>query len=152
VFVTNHVLAGATIGALLGRHPATAFVAGFASHLAMDACPHWGVGDGPGSQERFLHIARCDGCAGLAAMGAGAALAGRGHRVAAVAAMAGAAAPDLDKPCLHFFGFNPFPDWFQAFHVAIQTESPERFRQEVGLGLALACLGVVALRVAGRAS
>ena len=41
LFITNHVLAGAAIGSRLP--PERAAIAGFASHLAMDNLPHWGV-------------------------------------------------------------------------------------------------------------
>jgi len=42
VLVTNHVLAGAAIGALVKR-PLPALAIGVASHLAMDVIPHWGL-------------------------------------------------------------------------------------------------------------
>lgn len=42
MLVTNHVLAGAAIGALT-RRPGVALGLGVASHLAMDAMPHWGL-------------------------------------------------------------------------------------------------------------
>jgi hypothetical protein len=38
VFVTNHALAGAAIGALV-RRPVPAFVVGVASHVLMDMTP-----------------------------------------------------------------------------------------------------------------
>ena len=41
MFITNHALAGATLG-LLTRRPAVAFVTGMASHVAMDMVLHWG--------------------------------------------------------------------------------------------------------------
>jgi hypothetical protein len=150
VFVTSHVLAGATIGALLGRRPAVAFAAGMASHFVMDACPHWGFAmDGPGAEARFLRVARRDGCAGLAAMATGAALASRRTRVSVTLAMAGAALPDLDKPFVHFFDLNPFPDWFQAFHERIQNESPDLLGHELRVGGLLGVLAGAAL-AAGR--
>jgi hypothetical protein len=146
VFVTNHVLAGATIGVLLRRHPVGAFAAGVGSHLLMDACPHWGMVRGyPSAEERFLHIARSDGCAGLAVMGAGMILAG-GQRAPVLAAMVGAALPDIDKPCQLFFGFDPFPRWFQRLHSRIQRESPDRFRRELVVGAGLATLAAVMFR------
>lgn len=151
MFVTNHVLAGATIGLALGRHPLGAFAAGVVSHFAMDACPHWGiVRDGPDAEARFLHIARCDGCLGLAAMAAGAALAGRGVRPATVAAMVGAALPDLDKPSEYFFGVYPFPAWFRRLHAAVQNESSDRLRSEVMVGVGLAGLAFAAHRFAAK--
>jgi hypothetical protein len=141
MFVTNHVLAGATIGRRLGGHPVLAFAAGVASHFVMDACPHWGTAaTGPAGQEEFLRVARRDGCAGLVALGAAATLSEPGMRRSVVFAMAGAALPDMDKPCLHFFGFYPFPDWFRRFHGWIQHESPRLLPWELAVagGLAVA--------------
>jgi hypothetical protein len=141
VFVTSHVLAGATIGTLLSRCPTGAFVAGVVSHLGMDACPHWGVVPGvPGNDETFLRVARCDGCAGLAAMALCAGLVGPRARRATVAAMVGAALPDLDKPLLHFFGVNPFPLAFRHFHSRIQREAPHRVPHEVLAACVLATM------------
>jgi hypothetical protein len=89
VLVSNHVLAGAAIGALARKRPALAFTAGFVSHLLMDSCPHWGTPlETPEDERRFLRVARCDGCCGLALMGAAAATASRGSRTTVVAAMA----------------------------------------------------------------
>jgi len=144
VFVTTHVLAGATIGTVLSRSPTGAFVAGALSHLGMDACPHWGIKlDTPGAKEQFMRIARCDGCAGLAAMALAAGLVGPQARRSTVAAMVGAALPDLDKPVLHFFGFYPFPNWFRRLHQALQREAPHRMPHELALA---GVLGVVAFR------
>ena len=151
MFVTNHVLAGATIGVALRRHPAGAFAAGVVSHVLMDSCPHWAVDRArPDADERFLRAARCDGCAGLSAMALGAAVAPGPARRAVVAAMAGAAVMDLDKPFLHFFGFDPFPRWFSRFHQAIQRESPRRLPHELAVGVGLAALGGWSLRQARR--
>lgn len=138
MFVTSHVLAGALLGRLLRGRPVAAFGAGVISHLIMDSCPHWGATAGePGAREQFLRVARCDGCAALAAMAAGAGLASAGDRSAVLGAMAGAAIVDADKPCEHFFGFNPFPTSFQRLHSAIQRESPRRLPLEVAIAAGL---------------
>jgi hypothetical protein len=42
MFVTNHVLSGVLIGKVLADRPAAALAVGVASHLALDAVPHWG--------------------------------------------------------------------------------------------------------------
>ena len=65
VLLTNHVLSGALIGAVV-RRPVPAFAAGVASHFVLDAVPHWGDW---GSIRRFLQVAVPDGLIGLAAMG-----------------------------------------------------------------------------------
>ena len=41
MLLTNHVLSGALIGAVV-RRPVPAFVLGIASHFALDTVPHWG--------------------------------------------------------------------------------------------------------------
>jgi hypothetical protein len=154
MFVTNHVLAGATIGRRLGAHPVAAFAAGMASHFVMDACPHWGTAaTGPAGQEEFLRLARRDGCAGLVALGAAAAIAEPALRRSVLFAMAGAALPDMDKPCVHFLGFYPFPDWFRRFHGWIQHESPRLLPWELAVagGLALAVATGPGRRRGGRA-
>jgi hypothetical protein len=123
LLVTNHVLAGAAIGALVKR-PLPALALGVVSHLAMDRIPHWGLahedrqGD-PLKSPEFLRIAYRDGFAGLAAMGAAFGLV-RGRRVPVLAGMVGAALLDLDKPAKHFVGMSPFPRVVDKFHADIQ--------------------------------
>ncbi|MBR7837365.1 hypothetical protein KDL01_29065, partial [Actinospica durhamensis] len=65
MLVTNHVLSGAVLGAAV-RNPWVAFPLGFASHLALDAVPHWGQFR---DQDQFMRVAVTDGLAGLAVMG-----------------------------------------------------------------------------------
>jgi hypothetical protein len=144
VLVTNHVLSGALLaaaGPLAGR-PALALAAGVASHFALDRTPHWGDPD----QRTFLRVAVVDGLSGLAAMAAMAVLAPAGRRPAVVAGMVGAALPDLDKPSVLFFGRSPFPAGVDAWHKAIQRESPRRMPQEVVVGAVLAACAVRLLR------
>src|ERR1700722_10578124 len=138
MFVTSHVLAGVLVGRALRGRPVAAFGAGVVSHLIMDSCPHWGVAaEEPDAREQFLRVARCDGCAALAALVAGAGLAATGDRSAVLGAMAGAAIVDADKPCEHFFGFNPFPTPLQRLHAAIQRESPHRLPYEIAIAIGL---------------
>ncbi|SDQ86284.1 hypothetical protein [Quadrisphaera sp. DSM 44207] len=144
MLVTNHVLSGAVLAAAgpLGRRPAAAFVAGAVSHLLLDAAPHWG----DEREHVFLRVAVVDGLAGLAALAAGTALAPRPRRLAVLAGMAGAAAPDLDKPSQLFFGASPYPARFDAFHKRLQRESPRRWPQELLVAAGLAALAVRLLR------
>jgi hypothetical protein len=145
VLVTNHVLAGAAIGALVKR-PLPALALGVVSHLAMDAIPHWGLahedrqGD-PIKNPEFLRVAYRDGLAGLAAMGAAFGLA-RGRRVPVLAGMVGAALLDLDKPGKHFIGMSPFPRAIDKFHADIQEgrEHAHRMGQELAVAAGLAAL------------
>ncbi len=133
MLVTNHVLAGALIGAA-SPGPASAFVAGFGSHFAMDVVPHWG------DDSIFLQVAVPDGLVGATTMALLFRTA-RGRRLRVAAGMAGAVLPDLDKPANLFFGRSPFPERFDRFHGEIQRESTRRLPQEfvVAALLGLAC-------------
>lgn len=139
--MTNHVLSGAVIGAVLQRRPASAFALGVLSHFALDATPHWGKWKG---RPYFMEVAVADGLAGLAVMGTMTALAPRRARLAVLAGMAGAALPDLDKPSVVFFGRSPFPRAWDLFHMRIQDEAPHRLKYEVAAA-ALFCAAAVAL-------
>ena len=146
MFVTNHVLAGALIGQALKRRPVAAFFAGLGSHLVFDAMPHWGCDfNTPDGPERFLKIARRDGLLGLSAMAAVTLATDRRARLATVAAMAGAALLDLDKPMEHFFGVRPFPELITKVHKGVQNESPDGMGNEIVYGavFALADAGVI---------
>lgn len=137
MFVTNHVLSGVLIGRVLERRPVTAFVVGLGSHLVLDAVPHWGCDkSADGYRTRILTISRRDGVLGLAAMAAGALAVDRRARPAVVAAMAGAAFLDLDKPVQHFFGFYPFPRSVRRIHSWVQNESADGFSKELAYGAA----------------
>jgi len=147
MLVTNHVAAGAAIGAVLHRRPALAFAAGVASHVAMDCLPHWGLPHEAASRDRFLEVAKRDGLVGLTAI---AVLAGpaRGLRVGVLAGIAGATLLDVDKPARHFFDRNPVPAPIQKFHERIQREAPHRMRNEIAVAAGL--LALSALLVARR--
>ena len=151
MLLTNHVLSGALIGAVV-RRPVPAFVLGVASHFALDAVPHWGPF--PGRRE-FLRVAVPDGLTALAAMTALAAAAPPPRRLALTAAMFGAALPDADKPVQLLFGRSPWPAAVGRFHGRIQDEDPARFPFEAavaGLLAATAATAVAATRRQGRAA
>jgi hypothetical protein len=138
VFVTNHALSGVLIGRLLKKRPAAALLAGVASHLILDAIPHWGCNSSePGSAD-FLTVAKRDGVLGLAAMASATLAVERPARTATVAAMTGAVLLDLDKPFLYFFGINPFSEAVQRLHRWIQNESPAGLPNELGFGAVFA--------------
>jgi hypothetical protein len=143
MFVTNHVLSGALVGHVLSRRPMAAFAVGVASHLALDAVPHWGCDTSrPGGDDKFLKVAKRDGVLGLTAMAAAALVAPKSARLASVAAMAGAVLLDLDKPFLHFLGRDPFPAAVQRLHKRIQNESPQGLPNEIRFGAGFAVADV----------
>ncbi|TYO64620.1 hypothetical protein FXV83_20695 [Bradyrhizobium hipponense] len=41
MILSTHAILGAAVASALPSHPVVAFVAGFASHFAIDAIPHW---------------------------------------------------------------------------------------------------------------
>ena len=145
MFITNHVLSGAVTGAVV-RRPVPAFLAGVASHFALDALPHWGKA----GEEHFLRAAVADGLTGLAAMAVLTAAAGPGRRAAVLAGMAGAALPDLDKPIELWFGVSPWPAPVNDFHRRIQDEAPDRLGLEAMTATMLAVSAVALLRGARR--
>jgi len=147
VLVTNHVLSGVLIGAVIKR-PLPAFAVGVASHFVLDSLPHWG--ERGMDQRRFLRIARTDGLTGLAAMATFAVVAPPERRLAVLASMAGAALPDLDKPARLWFGRSPWPGAVNRFHSRIQNEAPERFRRELTTMGLLAVAGLLAMRASQR--
>lgn len=132
VFITNHVLAGALVGAAWRRRPATAFVIGLVSHVAMDLTPHWG--DATLDRDGFYRVARRDGLLGLFVLAALVAASGPARR-SVLAGIAGACLLDADKPCEHLLGVRPFPAWLDRFHAAIQTEAPRFAWTEVVAGV-----------------
>ena len=130
MLVTNHVLSGALIGAVV-RRPVPAFLLGVASHFALDAVPHWGNWR---DARQFLQVAVPDGLTGLAAMAAFTAAAPASRRAAVAAGMVGAALPDIDKPSRLWFGFSPWPAAVGRFHSRIQDEALDRYGREALCG------------------
>ncbi len=137
MLVTSHALAGRIIGRLLPGRPLAAFAVGAVSHLVMDTCPHWSPAEGNDSHEVFLRVARRDGVAGLAAVALSVATTPAAERAAVVAGVAGAVILDLDKPFVHFLGFNPFPRWVRRLHKAVQHEAPHRMPYELAAAAGL---------------
>ncbi|THJ74109.1 hypothetical protein [Candidatus Frankia alpina] len=143
MIISSHVGAGAFVGMAI-RHPVPALAAGFLSHLAMDALPHWGTG--PNTESEWLPIARRDGVAVLAAMALLTASAPAGRRLAVLAGMTGACLPDTDKVGRYFVGSSPWPNRFDRFHEKIQNEARHRLPREVATAAALTVAGTVLLR------
>ena len=144
MFVTNHVLSGVVIGRFLRRRPVTAFVVGVGSHLVLDMVPHWGCDFRTAENRKlFLRYARRDGLLGLLVMACAAGAVDRGARKATIAAMAGAALLDADKPMMFYFGRNPFPRVVRKIHGRAQNESPEGLPNEILFGLSSALVDAV---------
>ena len=139
VLITNHVVAGAVVGAL-APGPASAFALGVASHVAMDAFPHWGHPD----YAVFIKVAVVDGLVGLATLVTLARAASADRRAGVVAGMLGAGLPDADKPSTLVFGRAPFPAWVDEVHKRIQNEAHERMPYEA-IGGVVGALAVRAL-------
>jgi len=81
MILSTHAIVGGAIASLFPSHPALAVLAGFASHFAIDAIPHWdyplqSISVGNGADNRRLKIGAAligdlaliglDACAGLA--------------------------------------------------------------------------------------
>jgi hypothetical protein len=145
VLLTNHVLSGALIGALT-RRPAVAFAAGVASHFVVDAVPHWGDW---GSERAFLRVAVPDGLTSLALIGVFAAVSPPEKRLSMVAAMAGAALPDADKPTNLWLDWSPFPAAVNRFHSRIQREALSRWPVELAAAAVFTTATLIALRRSG---
>jgi hypothetical protein len=62
----------------------------------------------------------------------------RDARVSTVAAMAGAALLDLDKPFEHFFGVRLFPEIVMRIHKGVQNESVDALSLEFVYGMLFA--------------
>lgn len=135
MFVTVHVLSGALLGAVCPR-PLPVFATAVASHLVLDAVPHWGTSD----DATFLRAARVDGLLGLALLAALGLRSPRSCRSAVWAGMAGAVLLDLDKPALHFFGRSLQPGWVRWVHQRVQREWPGGLRTEAPAAALLAVL------------
>jgi len=144
VFVTNHVLSGVIIGQSIPKRPVTAFLLGLGSHLALDCCPHWGCDlKSPSGQNQFLRVAQRDGVLGLVAMATAIVSVERQARMATIAGMVGAVLLDMDKPFVHFLGFNPFPAVVDRIHKRVQNESIDGMRNELAYGMSFAAAGTV---------
>jgi hypothetical protein len=116
MLVTTHAASGALIGAVC-RSPLAAAAAGWCSHFALDTLPHWGSSN----PNRFLRVARIDGVTMLASAAALLAATPRHRRACVAAGVAGAVAPDLNKPVAHFFNRQLYPAALDRFHGRIQT-------------------------------
>jgi hypothetical protein len=148
MLITNHVLSGALIGAVV-RRPVSAFVLGVASHFVLDAMPHWGDWI---DEQQFLRVAVPDGLTGLATMGLCAAVAPPSARPAVLAGMVGATLPDLDKPSRIWFGWSPFPRPVDEFHAGIQHEAQGRAPVELVSAAAFATAALTILSTRRRRS
>lgn len=139
MLATTHVLTGGLIGRRL-RRPTVAALTGVASHLLLDACPHWGVDlRAAGGRRTFLLVATADGLGCLVALGWLVRRYGRGSELAGAL---GALLLDMDKPAAEVGVAQLWPDRLHHVHIGIQTgERPDRWPIDVTVaalaGLAL---------------
>ena len=136
MLVTNHVLSGAVLGHLV-PDPVAAFALGVASHLVLDAVPHWGV---PRPIREVMRVAVADGLVGAAIWVRGDCASEPDRRPSVLAGMAGAAFLDLDKPSCCSSASRRSRAVVDGFHRRMQRESPRRMPQEVLVGLTGAVL------------
>lgn len=123
MLITNHVLAGATLGLLAPAGPTALAVpavamTGVASHFLMDSIPHWGMADA----DEALPIAIADGLIGLGVSALVLKSSPPEARVRVAAGIFGACLPDTDQPYQLFFGRGFHPRWVDRLHSGIQTE------------------------------
>jgi hypothetical protein len=145
MLITNHVLAGATLGLLAPTGPDQlvvpgVVVAGTASHFLMDSLPHWGVAE----PDEALPIAVVDGLVGLCVSAMVLKSSPPDTRLRVAAGIFGACLPDTDQPYQLFFGRGFHPRWLDRFHSRIQAEHGW-LPQEVLVAVALA--GCVAIAI-----
>lgn len=119
MLATAHV-ASAALTQHLCRTPMQGLAAGVASHLVLDAVPHWGAT----SEANYERTAVVDGLIALVASAALIAAAPPHRRLILASTIAGAVLPDLDKPVRFFTGRDTFPRPLRRFLSVIQTESP----------------------------
>jgi hypothetical protein len=138
MLATTHVLTGALIGRVV-RRPGPAAGLGVASHIALDAMPHWGMyRTTPMFRAKFLAVAAIDG---VTLSGVLAVMVRQRRPAAEIAGALGALALDLDKP-MELLGVRQlWPDWVHAVHVGVQRhERPRRWRIDVSVAAASAVM------------
>lgn len=140
MLITNHVLAGATIG-LLTRSPLVAAVGGFVSHFAMDSLPHWGISD----HSTYVRTAVVDASVGLGVSAAVVLASPPRQRKAVVGGIFGACLPDTDQAAALVFGRTYQPAWLDRLHAGVQNEHAW-LPQEPLVALVLTGVFVVTLR------
>ena len=132
MLITNHVLAGASIG-LLSRSPTVAAASGLLSHFAMDALPHWGICD----HRTYVRTAIVDGAIGIGLSVAVVSASPPAHRTNVLSGILGACFPDTDQAAVLIFGRTYQPAWFDRVHAGVQNEH-DWLGQEPIVALALA--------------
>jgi hypothetical protein len=157
--LTTHALAGAALAAFVPEHPVVGFCAGFASHLALDALPHWNykvrsasLNPRIGGAIRFDHDLLVDafaiGVDGIIGLLLSLLLfATPSNWIAILCGMAGGVFPDF----LHFV-YTRFPreplKSFAQFHIRIQNEI---FDGRMGLGILSQMVAAGAIVAAAKA-
>lgn len=154
--LTTHALVGAAAASFFPEHPYVAFAAGFISHLAIDALPHWDYSNYLGSMQhdpaqrmhtdmrlnkyflRDLSIIGADALLGFILTFAVARLLHISYELALVGAGAGIY-PDLLQFVYYKIRttrFEPILQYLQHFHIWIQKgREHTEWAWQKGLGL-----------------
>ncbi|MBX4191880.1 hypothetical protein KW798_00090 [Candidatus Parcubacteria bacterium] len=162
--LTTHAIVGAAAAAVVPQHPVWAFVAGFVSHLAIDAIPHKDYGDllssfreddeHPLNNDFVLNKNSISDLAwicfdGMLGLVASIAIFVWFFQISPLIALIGAFAGEFPD-ALQFLYFKTHTKILlplQKFHIWIQQKSPINTTFSVALGLqcvlVLAVLGVV---------
>lgn len=140
VLFTLHAAAGTAIGWALRQRPTLAVAAAAASHLLLDAIPHWGTDN----KRTWLAVAATDVTIGTAATAHLISKAPAQHRRLLATTATAAIALDLPKIPRTFGLPVPFePDWLRHLHSNIQRETNGTRRLTTSSLLAATALAVL---------
>jgi len=157
MILSTHAIVGGAIASLFPSHPVAVAAAGFASHFAIDAIPHWdyplrSISLGPGSRNEFrLDRARLRdltliGFDAFAGMALAVYLFATPATVTVI--LLGAFAAMLPDPLQFVHNLSPRGplNWLQRFHLWIHTDRKLDWQIGVSsqIAFAMAVIGVVA--------
>lgn len=157
MILSTHAIVGGAIASLFPSHPVAVAAAGFASHFAIDAIPHWdyplrSISLGPGSRNEFrLDRARLRdltliGFDAFAGMALAVYLFATSATVTVI--LLGAFAAILPDPLQFVHSLYPRAplNWLQRFHLWIHTDRKLDWQIGVSsqIAFAMAVIGVVA--------
>ena len=157
MILCTHAIVGGAIASLFPSHPVAVVAAGFASHFAIDAIPHWdyplrSISIGPGARNQWridrarLRDVSLIGFDALAGLALAVYLFATSATVAAV--LLGALAAMLPDPLQFVQSLYPRGplNWLQGFHLWIHTKRQLDWPIGVSsqIAFAIAVIGIVA--------